>query len=90
MLDAGANYSVVAAEYLAEVVVEPPWLNYTREWGPRIEYPIVEEIEKVENLLPGRLKEGFRGFVRKLPDEIRGEEGPTGPKMKNSWIGDEP
>lgn len=90
VLDAGANYSVVAAEYLAEVVVEPPWLNYTREWGPRIEYPIVEEIEKVENLLPGRLKEGFRGFVRKLPDEIRGEEGPTGPKMKNSWIGDEP
>ncbi|XP_038903158.1 uncharacterized protein LOC120089826 [Benincasa hispida] len=90
VLDAGENYSVVAAEYLEGMVVEPPWLNYTREWGPRIEYPIVEEIEKVENLLPGRLKEGFRGFVNKLPDEIRGEEGPTGPKMKNSWNGDEP
>ncbi|KAA0051465.1 hypothetical protein IC582_030487 [Cucumis melo] len=90
VLDTGTNYLVIAAEYLEGVVEEPAWVNYTREWGPKIEYPIVEEIEKVENLLPGRLKEGFRGFVNKLPDEIRGEEGPTGPKMKNSWNGDEP
>lgn len=88
MLDAGSNYAVVAAEYLA--ATEPPWLNYAREWGPRIEYPINDEIEKIENSLPERLKERFRGFVKKLPNEILGEEGPTGPKMKNSWYGDEP
>ncbi|XP_022998423.1 uncharacterized protein LOC111493058 [Cucurbita maxima] len=87
MLDAGEKYTVVAAEYLA--VAEPPWLNYTREWGPRIEYSITEEIERAERLLPGRLKEGFKGFVKKLPNEILGEEGPTGPKMKDTWNGDE-
>ncbi|XP_022153412.1 uncharacterized protein LOC111020924 [Momordica charantia] len=90
VLDVGGNYAVVAAEYLATAVTEPPWLNYSREWGPRIEYPIAEEIEKLENSLPGRLKEEFGDFVKRLPNEILGEEGPTGPKMKNSWSGDEP
>ncbi|CAK9322427.1 unnamed protein product [Citrullus colocynthis] len=89
VLDTGARFAEIAAEYLGEVVVEPAWVNYFRQWGPKIEYRIVDEMEKVEKLLPGRLKEAFKEFVNRLPDEILGQEGPTGPKLKDSWNGDE-
>ncbi|GMN64125.1 hypothetical protein TIFTF001_033191 [Ficus carica] len=83
----GSNFEVVAAEYLA--VVEPPWVNYLRKWGPKIDYDRKEEVKKVEKLLPGRLKKTFEKFIDDLPDEIFGEDGPTGPKLKASWNGDE-
>ncbi|KAM7472420.1 hypothetical protein LguiA_010603 [Lonicera macranthoides] len=90
VMDTGTRFTVVAAEYLPpSIVVEPPWLNFTRKWGPNINYDIDEEIEKVEKLLPGKLKSKFMNFVRSIPKEILGEEGPTGPKVKNNWIRDE-
>ncbi|XP_050208269.1 hypothetical protein At1g04090-like [Mercurialis annua] len=90
VLDTGAKFSVVAADYLgAGVVVEPPWVNYLRKWGPNISYEIDGEIKKVEKTLAGGLKSGFEKVVRILPREILGEEGPTGPKLKASWTGDE-
>lgn len=89
VLDTGANFSAIAAEYLGAAVAEPPWVNYFRQWGPKIEYRIAEEMEKVEKLLPGRLKEAFKDFMNRLPDEILGQEGPTGPKLKDTWNGDE-
>jgi hypothetical protein len=70
-------------------VVEPPWLNYLRKWGPNITYDLAEEAETVEKLLPGKLKSAFDKFVKSLPKEIFGEEGPTGPKLKRNWTGDE-
>ncbi|KAJ8754976.1 hypothetical protein K2173_015488 [Erythroxylum novogranatense] len=36
VMDTGARFSVVAAEYLN--LSEPPWLNYRRKWGPKISY----------------------------------------------------
>ncbi|CBI18663.3 unnamed protein product, partial [Vitis vinifera] len=36
VMDTGTRYIVVAAEYLGSAVVEPPWLNYYRKWGPKI------------------------------------------------------
>ncbi|KGN58638.1 uncharacterized protein LOC101218337 [Cucumis sativus] len=90
VLDTGASSVEIATEYLREeAVTEPAWLNYFRQWGPKIEYQIAEEMEKVEKLLPGRLKEAFKQFMNRLPDEILGQEGPTGPKLKDSWNGDE-
>ncbi|XP_015887893.3 hypothetical protein At1g04090 [Ziziphus jujuba] len=89
-MDMGSRYSVVAAEYLGSDITEPPWLNYLRKWGPKIDYNIAEEAKKVEKLLPGRLKTAFEKFVNSLPNEIFGEEGPTGPKVKMNWSGDEP
>ncbi|KAK3020169.1 hypothetical protein RJ639_003067, partial [Escallonia herrerae] len=86
VMDTGVRAVVVAAEYLSSpVIVEPPWLNYAREWGPKISYDIAEEIKKVEKFLPGTLKRAFEKFIRGLPNEVLGEEGPTGPKMKNNW-----
>ncbi|KAJ4833867.1 hypothetical protein Tsubulata_047038 [Turnera subulata] len=65
------------------------YLVVVREWGPKISYNIEEEIQKVEKLLPGSLKSAFRKLVKSLPNEVLGEEGPTGPKMKRNWDGDE-
>lgn len=89
VMDTGARHVVVAAEYLGSEVVEPPWLNYYREWGPKISYDIAAEIKEVEKLLPGKLKSAFEKVVKSLPSEVLGEEGPTGPKMKRNWNGDE-
>ncbi|KAI3498454.1 hypothetical protein L1887_34229 [Cichorium endivia] len=88
VMDTGVRAAVVAAEYLT-MVEEPPWLNYTRKWGPKISYDIVKEIEKVKRVLPGKLKEAFEKVVNGVPNEVLGEEGPSGPKVKNNWNGDE-
>ncbi|CAL9023376.1 unnamed protein product [Prunus brigantina] len=89
VLDTGQSPLLVSVEYLGSAVTEPPWLNYSRKWGPNISYDIADEIKKVEKLLPGKLKSAFDKFVKSLPNEVLGEEGPTGPKMKNSWTEDE-
>lgn len=88
-MDAGANFSVVSADYLGSTIVEPPWLNYAREWGPKISYDINDELKKVEKFLPGKIKRALEKAVRELPNEVLGEEGPTGPKSKDNWSGDE-
>ncbi|WOK97144.1 hypothetical protein Cni_G05852 [Canna indica] len=89
-IDSGKSFEVVAAEYLgAAAGTEPPWLNYMREWGPKIKYDIAKELKSVEKWLPGKMKSAFESVIEGLPDEVLGEEGPTGPKDKNSWQNDE-
>ncbi|RDY02858.1 hypothetical protein CR513_13634, partial [Mucuna pruriens] len=88
VMDMGA-FQLVSAEYLGSEVIEPPWLNYFREWGPKIDYNIDVELKKIEKLLPKKLKAALEEIVRSLPSEVLGEEGPTGPKAKNNWSGDE-
>ncbi|KAM1026715.1 hypothetical protein ACFX2A_040566 [Malus domestica] len=90
VLDTGRSQPIIiAADYLGSAISEPPWLNYCREWGPKLSYDSTDELKKVEKLLPGKLKSAFEKFVENLPNEVLGEEGPTGPKMKNNWTGDE-
>ncbi|XP_054811749.1 hypothetical protein At1g04090-like [Prosopis cineraria] len=89
VVDMGTGYEVVSAEYLGLEIVEPPWLNYYREWGPKIRYDIAEKLEKMEKYLPMKLKKLLEKLVRSLPNELLGEEGPTGPKVKSNWNGDE-
>ncbi|KAL3537270.1 hypothetical protein ACH5RR_000636 [Cinchona calisaya] len=88
-MDVGANFSVVSADYLRSTIVEPPWLNFAREWGPKISYDIDDEIKKVDKFLPGKLRTAFEKAIRGIPNEVLGEEGPTGPKWKDNWSGDE-
>ncbi|XP_058073798.1 hypothetical protein At1g04090-like [Magnolia sinica] len=87
-MDMGMRYILVAAEYLSSII-EPPWLDYTREWGPKISYKAASEICKAVRFLPGKLKPMVVDLINKLPKEVLGEEGPTGPKMKRSWNDDE-
>lgn len=88
-VDSSLKYEIVAAEYLGGAVVEPPWLGYMREWGPKIVYNSRSEIEKLNERLPWRLRSWVDAVLRKIPVELSGEEGPTGPKEKNNWFGDE-
>ncbi|CAG7873919.1 unnamed protein product [Brassica rapa] len=88
-LNGHAMFRVVCAEYLKEVE-EPAWLNYMRHWGPKIDYGREDEIKGVEKIVVGEsLKSVFRSAVNGLPNEVFGEEGPTGPKLKRNWLGDE-
>ncbi|KAE9467456.1 hypothetical protein C3L33_00640, partial [Rhododendron williamsianum] len=84
VMDTGERYSVVAAEYLGSEIVEPPWLDYARQWGPKVTYELLVEVQKVEGLLAAGLKSTFESLVKILPNEVYGEEGPTGPKMKKT------
>ncbi|KAL8495867.1 hypothetical protein ACS0TY_019838 [Phlomoides rotata] len=88
-MDVGSRFLVIDAEYLGSVYVQPAWVNYARKWGPKIDYSTEDEVKKVEKLLPGKLKTAFQKLVRGLPNEVFGEDGPTGPKGKDSWFGDE-
>jgi len=39
--------------------------------------------------LPSKLRNSVEDVIDKLPDEVMGQEGPTGPKEKDMWRGDE-
>ncbi|CAM8892074.1 unnamed protein product [Rhodiola kirilowii] len=88
VMDLGAKFEIVSAGNLG--IVEPPWLNYFREWGPKVNYNLADEINKVKKVLIfNKLKRAFEKFVNGLPSEVLGQKGPTGPKEKPSWNGDE-
>lgn len=89
VMDTGVRAVVIAAEYMESVVVEPPWLNYERKWGPKIDYDVDKEMNKVKRMMIGKIKKAFERLVESLPREMLGEDGPTGPKVKTSWSGDE-
>ncbi|KAK4799851.1 hypothetical protein SAY86_025216 [Trapa natans] len=88
-MNIGASFSLARAQYLGAEIVEPAWMNYSRQWGPTVNYDFAEEMQKAVKILPGKLKDLLRSILEKLPAEILGEEGPTGPNMKPSWLGDE-
>lgn len=89
VMDTGVRAVMIAAEYMESVVVEPPWLNYERKWGPKIDYDVDKEMNKVKRMMIGKIKKAFERLVESLPREMLGEDGPTGPKVKTSWSGDE-
>lgn len=89
LIDSSQKYQVVAAEYLGDVVKEPHWLQYMREWGPTVVYDSKSEIEKILKHLPFFVRFSLENFIELFPTEIYGEEGPTGPKEKDNWLGDE-
>ncbi|CAL0326327.1 unnamed protein product [Lupinus luteus] len=84
-----ATYELISAEYLGPAVIEAPWLDFNKKWGPSIEYDLEKELDKVRSKLPGPLKSLIDKIIKILPKEVLGEEGPTGPKLKNNWSGDE-
>ncbi|XVF81065.1 hypothetical protein PTKIN_Ptkin15bG0126400 [Pterospermum kingtungense] len=89
-VDSSTHYELVAGEYLGDgVVVEPGWLQFMRKWGPTIVYDSRTELNKIINILPVMLRYSVESIFDKLPLELYGEEGPTGPKEKNNWVGDE-
>ncbi|XP_058094961.1 hypothetical protein At1g04090-like [Magnolia sinica] len=89
-VDSSIKYQIIAAEYLGEgKITEPSWLQYMREWGPTIVYSSRSEVEKLISVLPFLVRYSIERIFNKFPIELSGEEGPTGPKEKNNWEGDE-
>lgn len=89
-VDSSSKYQIVAAEYLGEgVVAEPPWLQYMREWGPTIIYDGRSEVERIIKHLPFFMRFSVESLIELFPTELYGEAGPTGPKEKDNWLGDE-
>ncbi|XP_068666909.1 hypothetical protein At1g04090-like [Aristolochia californica] len=89
-VDSSTKYQIIAAEYLGEgKVAEPCWLQYMREWGPTIVYNSRSELEKIISFLPVVVRFSVLNLFDRFPVELYGEEGPTGPKEKNNWEGDE-
>ncbi|KAK9292328.1 hypothetical protein L1049_020294 [Liquidambar formosana] len=89
-VDSSTRYQIVAAEYLGDgVVTEPCWLQYMREWGPTIVYDSRSEMDKIISLLPVFVRFSVEVIFDLFPTELYGEEGPTGPKEKDNWEGDE-
>ncbi|KAL8130646.1 hypothetical protein V2J09_019801 [Rumex salicifolius] len=89
LVDSSIKYQIVAAEYLGDDVEELPWLQFMREWGPTIVYGSRSEIEKIINHLPVFVRFSVENLIDLFPTELYGEEGPTGPKEKDNWLGDE-
>lgn len=89
-VDSSIQYEIIAAEYLGDgVVSEPRWLQYMREWGPKIVYDLRTDLDKIINHLPAMFRNPVANIFAKFPMELYGEQGPTGPKEKNNWFGDE-
>ncbi|KAK9065636.1 hypothetical protein SSX86_015037 [Deinandra increscens subsp. villosa] len=83
------RYSIMAAEYINDVT-ELPWVNFSRKWGPKITYETGTEIEKLQNsLTTGSIGSSISSLLSLIPREFSSEDGPTGPKMKVDWDGDE-
>ncbi|KAK7269159.1 hypothetical protein RIF29_21875 [Crotalaria pallida] len=90
VVDSSIRYQIIAAEYLGDgAITEPCWLQYMREWGPAIVYGSGSEVEKLLDLLPGFIRFSVEDLLELFPAELYGEEGPTGPKEKANWLGDE-
>ncbi|KAI3807717.1 hypothetical protein L1987_23651 [Smallanthus sonchifolius] len=88
-IDASKRYQIIAAEYLGGVVAEPDWLQYMREWGPTVLYDGRLELEKIIKNLPVFIRLTVETLIDLFPVELYGEAGPTGPKEKDNWYGDE-
>ncbi|XP_044499997.1 uncharacterized protein LOC123221267 isoform X2 [Mangifera indica] len=90
IVDSSTKYQMIAAEYLGDgAIIEPFWLQYMREWGPTIVYSARIEADKIINLLPFLVRFSVENLFDLFPTELYGEEGPTGPKEKDNWFGDE-
>ncbi|CAL0316621.1 unnamed protein product [Lupinus luteus] len=90
VVDSSTRYQIIAAEYLGNgAITEPCWLQYMREWGPTIVYDSGYEVEKLLDLLPVFVRFSVENLLELFPTELYGEEGPTGPKEKDNWLGDE-
>ena len=71
-------------------MVEPAWTSYFRKWGPRVGYKIDKPIKSfAKKILPMFVRKRLRNIIRKIPYEMLGEDGPTGPKAKLTWTGDD-
>jgi ribosomal protein L24E len=89
-LDCSTRYALVSADYLGQQAPqEPAWLNFGYRWGPEIIYPAgtLDNWLKKLGVVAWLLSPLTTWLIGKLPGEMKGEDGPTGPRTKASWNG---
>lgn len=91
-LDCRSHFQVVGANFLKSELQPPAWLDYARRWGPRKVYDRSWIESTISALMGGAVskytkwdEQATRKIMDALPDEYKGEDGPTGPKFKGSW-----
>jgi hypothetical protein len=63
----------------------PRWVDFNGRWGPIVDY--TEDLNKVINKIPSPVNKPLKSMMKKIPDEVKGNSGPSGPKMKTStWF----
>lgn len=87
------NDQIFSAEYMHErgdidAPQEPDWLHYRREWGPKIEND-KNKFDEVLKIVPLHIRNSLEDFFEKYPAGVLDQEGRTGPREKNIWLGDE-
>ena len=95
-LDCRSKYQIVGADFLAASEVNAPqWLDYPHRWGPHIVYDlsalkdVINGVLEAFDFFPYSESDAANAVWNALPDEMKEEDGPTGPKFKSSWSGTE-
>jgi len=89
-LECGDRYQLLRADFL-DGVAAPDWTKYCRRWGPHIVYKSSDLKDSIRSSL-GSIPyagEATDAIWKALPEEMKEENGPTGPWMKGAWAGDE-
>ncbi|KAJ0961551.1 hypothetical protein J5N97_001536 [Dioscorea zingiberensis] len=71
-VDSSSKYQIIAAEYLGNIVSEPSWLQFMREWGPKVSYSSRSELNKILSFLPMNIRFSVESIFKKLPMELYG------------------
>jgi hypothetical protein len=89
-LDCTEHFQLISADYLGvNKPIEPSWLNYPFRYGPNIIYLLGTLDRFVQSLgIVAFLISPFLTWLScALLGDTKGEDGPTGPKQKGSWLG---
>jgi hypothetical protein len=62
---------------------EPHWLDFPGLWGPKVDY--TKTVKEVLKDIPSPVDAPLKAILNALPDEVKGYQGPNGPKMKGTW-----
>jgi hypothetical protein len=60
----------------------PAWLDYPGLWGPIVDFTKV--LKDTLKDIPSVVSSPLESLLKSLPDEVKGYQGPNGPKMKSS------
>lgn len=85
-LECSSRYQILRIAFLSNQPSPPDWTKYCRRWGPHIEYKTSDYQSALSSI--NGIGSYLNTVLNKLPDEMKEEDGPTGPWMKGAWNGD--
>lgn len=88
---ASGKTQILRADFLSAGITLPSWMSFARRWGPRVDYSSNELKDKIARWVGSIPYSGevVNAIWNALPDEMKYENGPTGPWCKSAWSGSE-